>query len=176
MADRSNIIPFTGKKTKKQDPKLEKLKAGLEPSDTPIDLSARRDLAKQNDRRQVTRTVLSQFIGVFVVLKDVGLQPVSLYDISEDGLAFDLNQELGSFTIGETITMRIYLSHDMYFSFNVKVANMRSILGEAVNRHGAKVLRSSESYDAIQHFMKFLEAVASVAKKDHGDRVVSRTT
>jgi hypothetical protein len=177
MAIKTNLIQFPrGSKKKKVETKLDKLKAQLQSSSEPIVMSERRETMKEDDRRQVTRTVLSQFIGVFVVLDNQGLQPVSLYDISEEGLSFDLSQEHGQFQVGETVTMRIYLSHDMYFSFNTKVANVRSVKSESAYRHGAVVLKDHGSYKAVHHFMKFLENVAAVAKKDSGDRLIGRVT
>src|SRR4051812_12312920 len=88
-----------------------------------LSLTQKRGEKIEDDRRNVTRTVLSQFIGVFVVLKSGILQPVSIFDISTNGLSFDMVQDMGAFNIGETVTLRIYMSHDTYFSFAVSVAN-----------------------------------------------------
>jgi hypothetical protein len=133
-----------------------------------INLSERRDELAVTERRKVTRTVLSQFVGVFIVLpkKTGGLKPVSVHDVSDKGLAFDLTPEMGAFKAGESVTMRIYLSHETYFSFSVKVVNVRR------NRHGTVFKKDDDSYQTLMFFSKFLQNVSLVARKDNGDRLL----
>ncbi|MDZ4676949.1 MAG: PilZ domain-containing protein [Oligoflexia bacterium] len=175
MTVKSNVIDFNkhknSHKVKATHNDIEKIEH--EPSPI-IDMTKRRDQLADQDRREVTRTVFSQFIGVFIVLPKLGLQPVSIYDISAGGLAFDLPSELGQFNIGEAVTMRIYLSHDTYFSYSAKIANVRAVDHGAVLRHGTILQKDDESYETLTHFMHFLQAVARVAKKDNGDRQMGR--
>jgi hypothetical protein len=139
-----------------------------------IDLNERREEKLASEKRAVTRTVLSQFLGVFLVLPNKGLQPVSLHDVSEAGLSFDLPTEVGSYEISETVTMRIYLSHDTYFSFHAKIANKRSSSSQGVARHGAVFRKDDESFKTLFYFTKFLENVGLVARRDTGDRLLGR--
>jgi len=139
-----------------------------------IDLNDRREEKAASEKRAVTRTVLSQFLGVFLVLPNKGLQPVSLHDVSEAGLSFDLADEVGSYEISETVTMRIYLSHDTYFSFHAKIANKRTSSGQGVVRHGAVFRKDDDSFKTLFYFTKFLENVSLVARKDTGDRLLGR--
>jgi hypothetical protein len=139
-----------------------------------IDMTERRQKMLDSERRSVTRTVLSQFIGVCVVLPDKGLQPVVLYDVSEGGVAFDLPLEMGGFNLGETVTLRIYLSHDTYFSFSTKVVNRRQAENEGVMRHGAAFRKTDISFKTLFYFTKFLENVSLIARKDNGDRVMGK--
>lgn len=139
-----------------------------------VDISEKRQEAIASERREVARTVLSHFIGVFLVIPDSGLQPVALYDVSETGLAFDLPTEFGKYSIGETVTMRMYLSHDTYFSYGARIANAREIPGEGVNRHGAIFKKGDDSYKTLYFFVKFLEQVSLVSRRDTGDRLLGR--
>ncbi len=139
-----------------------------------IDFKERLEEKMASEKRAVTRTVLSQFLGVFVVLPNKGLQPVSLYDVSEAGLSFDLPADMGGFDVAETVTMRIYLSHDTYFSFHAKIANKRNSIAEGVVRHGAVFKKDDESFKTLFYFTKFLENVGMVARKDTGDRLLGR--
>jgi hypothetical protein len=139
-----------------------------------IDMTQRRQKLMESERRVVTRTVLSQFIGVSVVLPDKGLQPVVLYDVSEGGIAFDLPLEMGGFNIGENVTLRIYLSHDTYFSFSTKVVNCRPAPNEGVMRHGTAFRKTDISFKTLFYFTKFLENVSLIARKDNGDRILGK--
>jgi hypothetical protein len=174
MAAKSNVIDFNKRKKAHGVTKDTKEHAGKHAPSPVTDLTKRREQIIDQERRLVTRTVLSSFIGVFVVLPKQGLQPVAVYDISEGGLAFDLPADQGQFNIGETVTMRIYLSHDTYFSYSVKVANVRAMEHGAVLRHGTILRKDDESFQTLSHFMRFLEAVSLVAKKDNGDRLLGR--
>jgi hypothetical protein len=181
----TNVIPFD-KAKKKADKfgELKKIKRQLYGSTEPaskakgqpqlINLDERREEKKAAEKRTVTRTVLSQFLGVFVILPNKGLQPVALYDVSEAGLSFDIPNEVGSYNIAETVTMRIYLSHDMYFSFHVKISNKRMPEGDGISRHGAVFKKDDESFKTLFYFTKFLENVSLVARRDSGDRLLGR--
>ena len=82
---------------------------------------------------------------------------------------------MGAFNVGETVTVRIYMSHDTYFSFAVSVANHRLIEASGVERHGAMFKKNQDqSGEALYHFVRFLEKVAGVARKDKGEKITGR--
>ena len=187
MSAKNNVVDFTARLKKKnnQGPKTshEDAKKALAKGESSkkkpskasvIDMSERRREEIDAERRLVTRTVLSHIVGVIAVIPNQGLQPVSLYDVSEGGLSFDMRMEAGSFSVGETVTMRMYLSHDTYFAFAVKIANIRSLEGEGVNRHGVVLDTTHAAYKTMSYFTRFLEQVSQVAKKDEGERVLGR--
>jgi hypothetical protein len=179
MAKPTNVIPFDPKRsrTKKDETAKVKIFGNSSPEKSVkkvIQLDEIRKEKSDAEKRAVTRTVLSQFLGVFVVLPSKGLQPISLYDVSEAGLSFDIPLEAGAYNISETATMRIYLSHDTYFSFHVKIANKRSSDAEGATRHGAVFRKDDESFKTLFYFTKFLENVSQVAKKDTGDLLLGR--
>lgn len=168
---KTNVIDITKrlKKRKKATVTTSKTKAQI------LSIVERRGQKKDDERRNVTRTVLSQFIGVFAVLKSGIMQPVSIFDISTKGLSFDMVQDMGAFNVGETVTLRIYMSHDTYFSFAVTVANHRIIENAGVERHGAMFKKNQDqSGEALYHFVRFLENVAGVARKDKGEKITGR--
>ncbi|MNT23024.1 hypothetical protein D3C72_1584310 [compost metagenome] len=125
------------------------------------------------DRREVKRTILTEFIGAFVVLPDRGLLKCALYDVSENGLAFDLEMFDGGFQSGEEVAMRVYLNHTTYFPFTINVTHVRTIADEGVNRHGANFVKGSVNDVALHHFVKFIENVSASLKTDNGDVQVS---
>ncbi len=122
-----------------------------------------------HERRQIKRTILSEFISAMVVVPEKGLMRVGIYDISDLGISFDLETEQGAFASGEEILMRVYLNHKTYFPIAVKVKHVTVELSEGVARHGTEFIKTAENNAALQHFVKFIESVSLGLKKDEGD-------
>ncbi|OFZ20035.1 MAG: hypothetical protein A2Z20_08085 [Bdellovibrionales bacterium RBG_16_40_8] len=143
-----------------------------------VDMTERREAIINDERRKVRRTILTGFIGAFVVVParpgaKGGLLKVEVYDISADGIAFDMSAKYGHYKKGDEIAMRVYLSHDVYFPFVAQVQNQRALAGEAAHRHGANFLRGTVNDEALFHFVKFIETVSASLEKDRGDVMVS---
>jgi hypothetical protein len=164
----AKIIDITGR-VKSQN--------SLEKSDTNntdvVDMTVAREEMINKDRRKVKRTILTEFVGAFAVLPDRGLMKITLYDISENGIAFDLEPQEGMFLEGEELAMRVYLNHSTYFPFTVTVANSRVLEEEGVIRHGAAFVKGTINDVALHHFVKFIENVSASLRKDGGDVLVS---
>jgi hypothetical protein len=141
-----------------------------------VDMTERRNAILVEERRQVRRTILTEFVGAYIVLPERGLQKVALYDVSENGLAFDLDLEHGGFRVGEEVAMRVYLNHQTYFGFIAKVSNARAITEEQVHRHGVGFVKGTVNDVALHHFVKFIETVSASLQTDHGDVMVSGLT
>lgn len=141
-----------------------------------IDMTEKRNEILVQERRQVRRTILSEFVGAMALVPKKGLVKVTLYDISEDGIAFDVEDRVGHFLIGEEVAMRLYLNHQTYFPFVVKVANIRGLDEEHSFRHGANFIKGTINDQALHHFVKFIENVSASLKTDNGDLMVSNLT
>lgn len=142
-------------------------------SDKVLDLTEARESALSRDRREVKRTILTEFVGAFAILPEKGLMRVAMYDISDNGVAFDIEAAEGRFNRGDEVAMRIYLNHTTYFPFTVTINNARFIEDEGVVRHGAGFLKGALNEVALSHFVKFIETVNVSLKKDDGDVQVS---
>lgn len=138
-----------------------------------VDMTERRQEIIKNERREVKRTLLTGFIGAFAVVPGHGLLKVSMYDLSDSGLAFDVEGDNGRFHIGEEVAMRIYMNQDTYFPFVAQVQNVRDIDDEGVTRHGAKFSDETLADKAMHHFVKFIENVSASLERDTGDVLVS---
>lgn len=123
------------------------------------------------ERRQVERTILSDLISGMVVLPEKGLCKVSLYDISNEGLAFTLDKEMGSFQPGEEIALRVYLNRKTYFPLHVKVKHATFDIDEDVIRHGVEYIVGSSNDVALQHFVNFIISLNEGLKIDDGDLI-----
>lgn len=129
-----------------------------------------------SERRKVRRTLLSEFISAFALIPRKGLFKITLHDISENGMAFDIENKSGHFAVGEEVAMRVYLNHQTYFPFVVKVANYRAVTEEKVFRHGVNFVKGTINDEALHHFVKFIETVSASLKTDQGDHLVSNLT
>ena len=54
-----------------------------------VSYEEKKNLMLVHERRQIKRTILSEFISAMVVVPDKGLIRVGIYDISETGISFD---------------------------------------------------------------------------------------
>lgn len=145
------------------------VKAGAEV----LDITEARQEILSRDRRDIKRTILTEFVGAFVVVPEQGLLKAALYDISENGLAFDLDLMDGGFNVGDEVAMRVYLNHSTYFPFTINVSNSRVIESEGIVRHGANFVKGTMNDVALHHFVKFIENVSASLKTDSGDVLVS---
>lgn len=139
-----------------------------------VDMTGPRQAILSDERRELRRTILTEFVGAFVVVPERGLLRVALYDISVDGLSFEVEVGEGYFGREEPIAMRIYLNHKTYFEFVVKVkwSEIHDDLG--VIRQGARFVKNTVNEEALEHFVKFIEAVSVNLRADEGDLQISR--
>ncbi len=164
----SNIIDISNKLKTKQT------HGEKTPSEAPIlDMKERREEMIQQERRQVKRTILTEFLGAFMVVPQKGLQKITLYDVSENGLSFDTDEEVGHLDVGDQVAMRVYLNKYTYFPFVVTVSNMRLVEEEGVYRHGVSFVKGTINDVALHHFVKFIENVSASLRRDGGDILVS---
>lgn len=137
------------------------------------DITEMRSEMLKEDRRQVKRTILTEFIAVHTVVPGMGLMKVTLFNIHEGGVAFDIESARGHFQVGEEVAMRVYLNHQTYFPFIVKVKHVTEVTDEGVHRHGTEFMKDTINDVALHHFVKFIENVSASLKHDGGDVLVS---
>jgi len=138
-----------------------------------LDMTQRRNEILVEERREVKRTILTEFVGAFVVVPQKGLLKVAIYDISDNGIAFDMEESEGKFNAGDEVAMRVYLNQHTYFPFTVLVQNSRWIDDESVQRHGANFDKETVNQESLYHFVKFIETVSASLERDGGDVMVS---
>lgn len=169
--NKNNVIDFTKLRPFQKSRKtVEKATKGQAPV---LDMTERRQEIINQERREVRRTILTGFIGAFVVVPNKGLLRVNIYDISENGIAFDLDRSVGQFKKGEEVAMRVYLNQNTYFPFVATVQNVRLVDGDTTCRHGMNFVKGTVNDEALYHFVKFIETVSASLEKDTGDIMVS---
>jgi hypothetical protein len=172
-ADKSNVIDMTARR-KAQLTNREDMAKGSKESASVQDITQMRQEILTQERRRNRRTILTNFIGAFIVIPEVGLQPVILYDVSNDGISFDTEFDAGRFKMGEEYAVRVYLSRDTYFPFVVTVKNVRELKSEGVFRHGTTFQKHGSHEEALRSFIKFVETISTVLRKDSGDHIISQ--
>lgn len=168
MSD-SNIIDIRSRLKSKADTR----KAGKQ-SGNVVDISHIRSEVLEEERRKVRRTILTEFIAVHTLVPGHGLMKVTLFNINEAGVAFDVENLKGQFQVGEEIAMRVYLNSHTYFPFVVKVKHVTAVEDEGVQRHGCEFVPGTINDIALHHFIKFIETVSASLKQDKGDVIVSK--
>ncbi len=167
--------PISAKPTKKTT----KSQHLIDANSPVVDMTQRREEILSEERREVRRTILTGFIGAFVVIPTPagskskgGLLKIEIYDISADGISFDIDPEYGQFQKGEEFAMRIYLSQATYFPFTISIQNVRR-LSDGAYRHGSSFAKGTVNDEALHHFVKFVETVSASLERDTGDVMVS---
>ena len=127
-----------------------------------------------HERRQIKRTILTEFVSAMVVVPEKGLLQVAIYDISEQGVSFDTEFDQGSFKVDEEVSMRVYLNQKTYFPITVQVKHIANEATEGVMRHGSIFLGQPATDAALQYFIKFIESVSQGLQKDNGDLMVPK--
>lgn len=172
MDQKSNVIDITARR-KEQIANESNISVPVHESSV-TDMTERRQEVLKEERRLVRRTILSEFIGAYAVIPEQGLAKVAIYDISEQGMAVDMETANGNFREGEEVALRIYLSQDTFMPFVARVYNVRHIPEEGVYRHGVAFMKESINNDALHHFISFLESVSASLKTDKGDVIVTK--
>lgn len=171
MSSSGNVIDLQKHRAKTKKPGKKGVKgANLAPI---VDITETRQAMIAEEKRGVKRTLLTEFIGVHLVVPNKGLTRCALYDISENGLSFDMPPDFGQFPAGEMVAMRVYLNHETYFPFVVRISSIRHIEEEGVFRFGGAFQKDTINDIALFHFSKFIETVSAYLKTDHGDVLVS---
>lgn len=164
-----NLVP----RLKTVAPEVTKNSEGKAGSDV-MNFDELRQKMLTHERREVKRTILTEFVSAMVVLPEKGLLKVAIYDISEEGISFDVELEHGQFKVEEEVSMRVYLNHKTYFPISIKVKHLKDEHDEGVVRHGAVFQKGAATDAALQYFVRFIETVSQGLKKDEGDLMVPK--
>ena len=167
---KNNVIDLNSFRKSQSHKKKRSLNGPLSP---PIDMIKRRKSILRRERRRVKRILLTEFISASIVIPQRGLQSVNLYDISKNGLSFDLELDQGIFKVNEELAMRFYLNNHTYFPFFVKVTHLNTLQKEGIRRIGAHFIKNTFKSIALEHFVKFIETVSDSLKNDKGDVLVT---
>lgn len=177
MSSKDNVLNITDRliERRNRDRANEKSSNDLTQKTSKVESIA--DLRAQiisEERRQVKRTILTEFIGAFAIIPGSGLVKLALHDISDTGLSFDVEEKFGKFNEGDEVALRVYLNQETYFPIIINVANCRLEPSEGSYRHGGSFVKDSVNQVALHHFIKFIETVSTSLRADLGDLMLSK--
>lgn len=125
-------------------------------------MSSNSSKGQKQERRKVRRRPILATFSVFCVVPRKGVHRLPIHDVSEQGIAFDLDTEgedLQDFrvTTGETLDVQFYLNQSLFLPLSVKVIRVED--GPAVRKVGAELIPGGKGHEAFLSFVAMLDAV-----------------
>jgi hypothetical protein len=141
-----------------------------------VSLSEVRKKRIQERRKNTKRTVLQAALSAYVQLSANKMIPVTLLDLSNDGLSFLVAKTSnGGQAIADVqVFLRIYLTQNTYFEVFAAVKNARDavINGLSGVRYGCLVNEQQETHETFLAFVDFIRSYSLHAKQDQKARVL----
>jgi hypothetical protein len=117
-------------------------------------------MAGEERRKSVRRKILDSF-GMFCTGPRKGGYKLTIHDMSEGGLAFDLDVEGEDFeffpvSLGESIDIRLYVNQSVFIPLRVKMVRVTE---GSVRRVGGEIIPAGETkgYQAYCALLKFVD-------------------
>jgi hypothetical protein len=123
-----------------------------------------------SERRKAKRRPILDTFSVFVVVPKKGIHRLEVSDISETGMAFDLDvegEETSYFPTheGDTIDLRFYLNNSLYIPLSIQVIRVEDHRNK--RRIGAQFQeKSSPNYQAFLSFIRLLDQINDIVQMD----------
>jgi hypothetical protein len=125
---------------------------------------------KASERRRSNRRPILDTFSLFAVVPKKGVHRLPVHDLSEQGIAFDLDiegeaHEQFPIAIGEKIELLLYLNQSLYLPLSGKV--MRVDDKSEVRKIGAELSDTgSASFKGYAAFLQLLEVLAESGQID----------
>ncbi len=138
-----------------------------------IDFNRVREEKMEEKRRSTERIFFTQLLGIYGVTGQEKMLSIELLDASFDGIAFKIPataEEKIPKTL-KILPIRLYFSQETYLPLEIKIQNSRPHIEDGIKyiRYGAVIDKTHGSYEAYEHFIKFMHAYSVHAHKDLGD-------
>ena len=85
-------------------------------------MTERRKEIISEERRQVKRTILTEFVGACAIVPGRGLIKLLYMIFPDSGIAMDVDFEVGQFKVGEEVAIRVYLNQKHIFPLPLRLA------------------------------------------------------
>ena len=106
--------------------------------------------------------------SIFVVIPSKGFHRLRIFDLSEDGIGFELDTEgesVDAFAVerGSVMELRLYLNQSLYLPVSLEVVRLDE--SHATRRIGGVFAeKNSKAYTAFVAFLKMLDSVQEAAE------------
>lgn len=128
------------------------------------------DHPPMTQRRRARRRTLVETFAFFVVVPRKGAHRLPVYDLSEDGIGFDLDiegelPETFPVQVGEELDLRFYLNQSLYLPLKIKVA--RTEEKNQIRRIGAVFCdEKSPGRQACLGMLQMIDQLLDIAQID----------
>jgi hypothetical protein len=141
-----------------------------------LDFQKKRDEVIEEKRQGLERLMFKNVLGAYAVIEEYGeVYPITLNDISHDGLSFEIpyNEKASEkFEEGTEVKLRMYFSKHSYIPVIVGIRHSTEILGfnrAKFVRYGCEFDKSLLSFKAMESFINFLYQFAEYSTHDEGE-------
>lgn len=123
------------------------------------------------DRRRARRRPILESFSLFIVVPKKGVHRLSVHDLSEVGMGFDLDTEgesVADFPLktGDLIEVRFYLNQSLYLPLALEVARVDERAG--VRKVGAAFKDPKDpSYQGYLAFLKMLDGIVDLVRLEN---------
>jgi hypothetical protein len=153
---------------------LNKVGGKMGNDDNLIKLQAKREEKQETIRREYERYLFNKILGCYTVVQKLGMRSMELADISKSGISFRMSSSESLFAPDEELDIRFYFSNKSYLDCKVKVIRTQKMQGftGAEYQYGCEFDKSTQSYEAVEKFVDFIECFSKNAKEDRGDKPI----
>jgi hypothetical protein len=122
------------------------------------------------ERRKFKRRPVLDTFSLFAVVPRKGPHRVPVHDISDQGLAFDLDiegEEASVFPVarGESLEVQLYLNQSLYLPLQIQVARLEE--KGSIRVVGAQIQdKTSKAYKGFLSFLTMLDSITEGAQID----------
>lgn len=118
---------------------------------------------QDHERRRYKRREIEKHLGSFVVDAKGAEHPVTIMDISENGISIDISVDEDVKTEeGGNLAVRLYLTQSNYIHLQVTIRSCEYLKAEQCNRIGASFSSGGKSDVTMYHLVRFIEIMAHI--------------
>lgn len=139
-----------------------------------VQISDARREKQERLKRDYERILFNRILGAYTYIEKLGLRSVEMLDISKSGCSFRMAHTDGAFTVDEELDFRFYFSGTTYLPSRITIRRVSAVEenGQRYWQYGAVFDTALSTYGVLDKFVDFVNAYASSAKEDKGERQV----
>jgi len=146
-----------------------------------LDFVSKKQQTNEQKRRSFERLLFSNLLGSYTTInnEDGVIHPVSLVDISYDGLLFEMSQNPANkkmpYKKDNDLTLRMYFTNDSYMPVVAKIMHGKEVVkedGTTYWQFGCKFDKETASFPALNSFIEFLYKFSEVSTIDQKTKKV----
>ncbi|TDJ07563.1 MAG: hypothetical protein E2O68_03410 [Deltaproteobacteria bacterium] len=141
-----------------------------------LDFQKKRAEVIEEKRQGLERLMFKNVLGAYAVMEENGdIFPITLNDISYDGLSFEIpynKRAAEKFSQGTEIKLRMYFSKHSFIPVFINIRHSTEILGfnrAKFVRYGCEFDKSLTSFKAMESFIDFMYQFAEFSTHDEGE-------